>query len=897
MRRLGVCLLALLLAGCGAGSDDAKVDSGEAPDPNANVIPWAEGTKTTGGVAEVKLEGVTEIKLAELLNLPRSELATRTEECLSSIQYFQQRHNDGRLPFLLLPGAFAASATPLFRQATFSVQAGFSLPPYYSGERKDSELALHLARFGDVEAARKLVDPADQDAVGQVEKLQLERNYPLEWTRLVGLLLYRTQYHVLTGNVDEVKQLIGLHQQLDQLLGPKARASGLGVELLSRGQSLLRQAVVAWRANKQDSLADQAERFASAWGEIASAKLPWQPALPRARAERVFDAKSTGKALFATAPLRVLDLLGLPIPDYGLEAVVGTFDTSDHLVETLLLFRTREDAYYPGPEALTQLLLENLHQAGNQLARAEKGTTWQTVALEGAALEAGVVANNPAVSAIVRLRVSGKEETAQPSGNYLPRGLGVVDLDRSYEQIRRRVALHQRNDQITVTARQALEQVHCLLTALPLTSFTMERARGSDVLARVKLQFNPRQKERASLASLAGPLWTLAGQARLGVGKGTRPLLLAWQDEQTAYVLRLPNNKEEKPSLDVYTHAKTDGPEASSEWVDRVETNVATLAARVQQRERDERRARITAGTPWMRLPREREGIRLGMTRSEVEQVLPPEFKAQRRATPNGIVVTFLEAPAHSPVAVAREYYALFDASGRVGEIRVRYQAGSGGAGLAALLSDLEKRGGASEKAPGPWTQTWNDLSPRKPSPLLRRWQDDVTLLTCQQDVAGVELRLRDCPLDHEEGAPLPPLAYLPRGPEGCLLGTTRDALLKQRKTSPQTMADGTLVLPAKAGSPYDALLVWFKDDRVTKIIARHAAKNGLEAGQAAAAIQTAWGKEARSLGLPWRQDVAEGSLQSWTTQDDQTRVRLFWQQRNSDGKRLVYTEWRDLAH
>src|SRR5881227_3468212 len=111
MRKLGWCMLAVLLAGCGAGSDEPRAE--EPPDPNANVIPWAEGTKTTGGVAEIKLEGVTDISLADLLNLPRAELATRIDECSSSIEYFKRRHDEGQLPFLLLPGAFASPAVPV----------------------------------------------------------------------------------------------------------------------------------------------------------------------------------------------------------------------------------------------------------------------------------------------------------------------------------------------------------------------------------------------------------------------------------------------------------------------------------------------------------------------------------------------------------------------------------------------------------------------------------------------------------------------------------------------------------------------------------------------------------------------------------------------------------------
>jgi hypothetical protein len=397
-------LLAVLLAGCGSSGDDGKPD-GDPPDPNANVIAWPEGTKTTGGVAVVKLEGVTEISLADLLNAPRSELAARAEECSQNIQYFERLHNEGHMPFHLLPDAYTAVVVPVLRQARYSAQRGFSVPPYLPEDRPDTELALHLARYGDAEAARKLVNPADVHVSRELDSLQLERNYPVEWSRLVGLLLRRSIYQLMMGNVDEAKQLIGLHQQLDKLLGPKARSSPLGVELLSRGRSILYQAAGAWRANRQESLADQAEAIAAAWGEMPRLTLAYQTALPRPRAEHLFDAKSTGKALTAPSPLRVLDLSGLPVPDYGLESAVGTFDAEDRLVEILLLYRTREGQYYPRPEALTHVLTDCLNQPiKSTIPASPDAKLWDTREIGSVRVDIGVVAQNPEIGAMIRIR-------------------------------------------------------------------------------------------------------------------------------------------------------------------------------------------------------------------------------------------------------------------------------------------------------------------------------------------------------------------------------------------------------------------------------------------------------------------------------------------------------------
>jgi hypothetical protein len=179
----------------------------------------------------------------------------------------------------------------------------------------------------------------------------------------------------------------------------------------------------------------------------------------------------------------------------------------------------------------------------------------------------------------------------------------------------------------------------------------------------------------------------------------------------------------------------------------------------------------------------------------------------------------------------------------------------------------------------------------------LRRWQDDTTLLTCQQDGFGVELCLCDCPLAYETGVLLPPLAYLPRGPQSCALGTAKTDLLRAWKVDNPVLANGALVLAPKAPSPFDALLVWFDKDHAVRIVARHKGKDTLSAAEAGKAVSEAWGKEVRQFGWPWRQDVAEGGApQGWTSHDDRTRVRIFWEQGN-DGVRRVFTEWRHLAH
>jgi hypothetical protein len=590
----------------------------------------------------------------------------------------------------------------------------------------------------------------------------------------------------------------------------------------------------------------------------------------------------------------VLDLLGLPLPEEGVESVVGTFDAQNQLDELLVLYRTRHEEFYPRPEALTYVLRDCLDLPPTFPANdaAARGLVWRVYTLEGQAMEVAVVHHNPAVSAIVRFKAR-KAEPRPETAALLPRDFGGISLDRSFEQDRRRVALHQRGNRLTVEAPAGLEQVTAPITALAPSRLVLERAPTHDVLTRLTLYYNVRKKGHYPLAQLAGPLWAAGGTARLLGGDGANPLLLAWEDARTCCVLRLPNRKDEEVSLEVYSRSKdrqTQDPPGV--WVEHLDVDFAARAEAVRAHDRAERRARLEAGKPLAFVPRELERVKLGMSRAEVQRVLPPDFKALKRTVGSDLLVTLTgDAPRNAPV-VARELVVRFDAAGRVVEVRVRVN----GNGVAKLVAGLEKQAGAPEKGPAPWVQAWADLPPRRPAPVLRRWQDDVTLLTCQQDGVGAELCLRACPADHEDGTPLPPLAYLPRGPEGCVLGTARDALLREWKVATTTLVEGAVVLAPKAGSPYDALLVWFDNDRVERVVARHRSAGSLDAAHAGRAVVDAWSLEGRTLGYPWRQDLAEERVvQGWTTQDDRTRVRLFWQQRD-DGTRGVFTEWREVA-
>ena len=135
--RLALVLVALAIVGCGQAEEEVLP---AAPPPDS----------------PERLGSSIDVSLAELLAKPRSELAGLAEEWAARAQVQEQARRERRVIFGLLPEARFPLVVPVLREAQFSASAGFSLPPYVAEGTRDSELALHLARYGDDEAARQL---------------------------------------------------------------------------------------------------------------------------------------------------------------------------------------------------------------------------------------------------------------------------------------------------------------------------------------------------------------------------------------------------------------------------------------------------------------------------------------------------------------------------------------------------------------------------------------------------------------------------------------------------------------------------------------------------------------------------------------------------------------------
>jgi hypothetical protein len=789
-----------------------------------------------GGSAPVVTEGdlvpCSDVSLKALLEKPRAELAELATELEQKIQRQDQLRLAGQLKFALLSQTRLPLAPPIWRKARFSAERGFSVPPYLADRLKDTPLALHLARHGDSEAALLLAEPSDQAAVS---KLKLERNYPLEWTRLAGLLLHHAQFTLATDNLEGGKQLLALHLELRALLPPAARQGALGQALLPRGLDTLEQASQAWKQSGRDLLAQQANAFLV----NLDAAPAWRWPLPTSRSELGQTGSGPGTAV--PAPLRALDLLALPVPHDHLDSCWTFFDADHQAREVLLAYRTTQVDYEQPTQWVPRL---------DMLAQA-KPTVYATL-----------TPGNPYVGGVIQIRLGDAPPVT------LPRDFGAVHLDRTFEQNRRWFAWKQRGTSIVVKDAKALAEVRQPLAGL--SQAALQRAPDVDLLAQVRFSYPASPKD--SLASVARPLWEKFGAGQLHVGNG---LTLAWDDGRTRYVLSLPNSKDQPIKVDVSDSSGAD---------------IAQRLSSAKARDLVDRQTRLANGRPLARLPRTVDPLTLGMKRTEVERMLPGGASALRRDIPQGFMAVYPGQAKTGSDAVLRMIFARFDDAGQLAELRIRYadHPGNKPGTLRKKLDALQVAHGPGEVASV--ESAWSvDLPARKGAAGSRHvWHDDGTLLTCTVEGGGLEIAMRDCPLSHPEGEPLPSLQFLPRGPEGIGLGTRRSDLLAQGGTS----HEGALLLKMNAGSPYDTALVWFQKEKATRIIARHrvaAAKEPVKH------LQEAWRREVRSLGWPWRQDLAGAVPQSWTTHDALTRYRLFWEEDNQGT--FLFSEWREATY
>jgi hypothetical protein len=870
MRKSGVSLLCLvclsMVSGCGSETTEvAPVQASPAP---------------------LGLGDSIDVSLADLLTKPRIELAALCQEWEDKAIHQEKGLRQGHAPYSLLPTWRLPLIVPAWREARFSEALGFSIPPYHAQTDRDSTLALHLARFGDLEAALKLVEPNDAKTMELIEACKYEKNYPVEWTRLAGLMLHVAQQRLASDDLDGGTEVVQLHKQLGAVLDDKAKQGPLGAELLWLGHRTLNMAANAWRAAKRDLPAEHAEAALKDWGSAPKPAPAVALGTSQADIVRKLRSPAQGRAVAALAPQRAFDLFVLPGPLEGAQAVVACFDQEDRLVEVTATYRARLGDTYLEPANLARFY-ENASIPGTDTPQAG-GLHGRIYRTGGAVLEFNLISGSNTLGGLVRWR--DERPAAAPA---LSRDFGALRLDRSFEQNRVRVAPEAQGTTIEADQAAALAQIKSPVTALALARATLIRDARADLLSGFTLRFAGDETAPPAFHQFAVPLWSAFGPARIeGVSNEQgSALTLAWEDASTRCVLRLPSSGNVVAEFDA---RDTQSP-----------ANVQDRLAKAKEIDKAEREARFAAKEPLTRIQRSVEAgwslrplkVELGMSRDQVRQSLPGGGVVIREFA-QGFSVSFIGEPARAPTFLSGQALLRFDAAGRLGEVRALYQGGpvSKTPWTKHLLNELKKSTGASTPVAARWSTMWAEAASNRPTAAAHFWQDDRTWMSYQYDQNGAELVLHDCPADQPAGVFLGDLDYLPHGPEGCHLGAgLKETLQRWGITKPAQTADGGVILPITQPGPYDTLLVYFQNDQAARIVARHTAgpaklNKPAPAGQA---LLEAWGRDIPRVGWPQhREFFSENVPHSFGWIDDLTRIRTFWEETNT-GEIRLFTEWK----
>jgi hypothetical protein len=888
MRWFAGWFLVMLLALSGCRSRVATTEEQTAP----------EDTTT-------RLADKTDISLTNWLQLPREELAKLAQEWATTADKHREMARSDVESVQLLPQLHPPILTAGFAEAKFAPTAGFSLPPYLTEGQKDARVALHLARFGDHEAARKLADPADKELLAKIDACRGERDYPIEWTRLVTLVLHNAELKLANGDPDGAAELVLLHRELRSLLDAKTASGALGAALLPRGREALTLAAAAWREPRwnKTALSADIDGALADWGATPDPVLGLNVGAKQGEVVSLMGTEVEGRAVLAQTPLavqRALDLLALPLPSEGASGVAAFLDNKQTLTEVVVLYRPKLNELFPEPRQLALALVEHGYQSDDPASSpGQRRQTWTggELSYEVALLTRGTIGG-----AMVRVGWKKDEAHSLSEGVALndatdsfgrnPRDFGAVHFDRSFEQNRLGLDPHQAGTTLEIKDAAKLAGITQPAKEHPLAAAVLVREAKEDLLARLTLRW-PADQNANALSQLVLPLWAAYGPTRLESAEesGGGLFTLTWQNETTRLVLHLPfEDKDKAPEL------LAEDSRGSVAFKARVEAAAAF--------DRHEREQRFAAGKPRARLARfvqlpshGIDDLRLALTREQVQALLPGTNSLRvQPLSKDGLNILFLNEPPPSATYWPRQLFVRFGPDNGVAEIRVRYQEGPHAPGpkTPALLDKLRgKPNGNPETLPAPWAGLWTDLPARKP-PVFYRWLDDVTCLTYQRDSGGSEVVLRDCSLDKPQGVELPALRFCGRGVEGCVLGDTQDEVRKRWQVrNPLLASNGAEVLAMPANSPYDVLLIWYDNDKVSRLIARHREPKSLKAADATAALQQAWGVDLDRLGFVRHQEGPWGQIvQAYSYHDDVTRVRLFAQE-TQEGNRL-FTAWQE---
>src|SRR5262249_19666579 len=129
------------------------------------------------------------------------------------------------------------------------------------------------------------------------------------------------------------------------------------------------------------------------------------------------------------------------------------------------------------------------------------------------------------------------------------------------------------------------------------------------------------------------------------------------------------------------------------------------------------------------------------------------------------------------------------------------------------------------EEVAADWLGLWTDRASGGRAQKWR-WQDDHTTLTYQRDSGGSEVIWRDRTTSKNTADDLAPLAWCGRGPGRVALGQTRQSV-RTSAGAPYAKSGAADAHALPAGSPYSMVLVWYTNDRVSRILAVHRLAQG----------------------------------------------------------------------
>jgi hypothetical protein len=834
---------------------------------------------------ENRLSKTTDVDVAAWLKLSRPELVKIIDEWTTTLENDRQAVRHSHDATDLLPRLCPPVRFPVFQEAVYSSDAGFSLPPYLKPGKTDAAVALHLARFGDCEAALKLVPPADEQLKKQVEELRYEKNYPIEWSRLVGLVLSESQLKLAGGDIPAASRLVLVHKQLRDLLDARAAKGPLGEVLLSSGRRALSLAAKAWHepARKMEPLAEDVDAALVEWGSTTGPMPALRPGATWETIAATVAQPLKGKVICIRKReelARALDLMAYPIPTDALTALTVFLDKQDRLAEIQFTYRSKIEDVYPGPAHLAYHLEE--HGATPKSRSVEASLYQQSYVAGGLSFEAWRTNRSNALGGWVRVRDADKPLKSMRAHDL--RVVGPIDLERGFEANRLALSPGRPGPSVILTEGAALKKLGEGLSLPVPAGAVMRRESAHDLLAEVRLSWPAEQAARA-LEGLLPALWSAFGNAEMSAAEETKGAFLAftWKDDRTQAQLVLPFDDKEA-ILTIRDRRSKD--------------SLVQREADARKREESERKARLAAGKPDVRLPRSPgtvndfslEGLKLGQSKSEAEAVLPTGKSCRRKDFADGVSVVVLSEPLRGSAYWARQIVLRY-AEDKLSEVRLRYQevGGTRHKGESLLEQLSAGKAGAPEPIPPSWNGLWTGV-PRPGKLVAVRWQDDLTIRTYQRDAGGSEVILTDRTVD--PGKSQGPLAFVTAGVKGCRVGDAKEvvhAALKQ----PVALSGGADVHRQPANSPYEMILVWYAGGKVSRLVAVYRLRPGTKEEDVTAALGKAWGQDAAGLGALRRQEGERGRvLGSYFWHDDLTRVEAFVQN-DDQGPRLMM-EWRN---